>query len=195
MNAPRWILVASFVLPGCTGGVSSDEAAEAACRGLDGAVDRGLSLGLRGYNMASSANIPDLQEDGASAGEMTIAGQVDQGESDNKGLRLTMALDGYSDTLGDDGEPDIVYDTDPDALPELNFQLRDIPEGTLEGTLVGDFAMDLALEGAVRLDLSLSGAIETDPDDAPAIRRVEGSTSVTGTATSDYGEYEVDLTL
>lgn len=170
--------------------VDSPEEAALAYTGLDGAVSRALALGLQGFNAASSANI-DAQEDaGDTSGTMTVTGQVDQGASDNKGLRLDVALADYSDTLGDDDEPDVVYDTDTPAA--LDLQLRDIPDGTLTGTLNGDFAMDGVLQGVVSLALTLDGAIEDDG--AGGTQRVEGSTHVTGTATSDYGGYEVDVT-
>lgn len=185
------MLLLSMIL-GCEGGKVSNEAdAELAYLGLDGAVARALALGLDGFNAASSANIDPQSAPGDTSGTLTVTGQVDQGSSDNKGLRLELALDDYSDTLGDDGEPDLLYETDPDALPSLDLQLRDIPDGTLQGTLVGTFAMDRALTGLVALDLALDGTIEDDG--AGGTRRVEGETRVTGTATSDYGTYEVDL--
>ncbi len=180
-----------LLLPLACSGVASEEDAERAYLGLDRAVERALALGLQGYSEASSANIADQEEAGETHGTMVVSGQVDQGSSDNKGLRLFLSLTEYSDTLGDDGEPDLVYDTDPDALPSLDLQLRDMPDGTFSGTLAGVFVMDGALEGPVELSLTMSGDIESDGADG--VRRVEESTEVTGTATSDYGVYEVDL--
>ena len=170
-------------------GVDSPEEAALAYTSLDGAVSRGLALGLQGFNAASSANIDDQEDAGDTSGTMVISGQVDQGSSDNKGLRLQMALTDYSDTLGDDGEPDVLYDTDDPAALEL--QLRNIPDGTLSVTLIGDFVMRGVLEGVVSLDLTLDGTIEDDG--SAGTQRVEGGTHVSGTATSDYGVYEVDL--
>ncbi len=173
-------------------GVNSEAEAELAYVALDGAVARGLALGLQGFAAASSANIDAQEEPGETSGTMVITGQVDQGASDNKGLRLKMALDEYSDTLGDDDQPDVLYETNPDAPPALELSLRDIPDGTLEGTLIGDFAMEGVVKGIVTLDLALAGDLEDDGTGKP--RRVEGSTAVTGTATSDYGVFEVDVT-
>jgi hypothetical protein len=179
----------------CAPAVHSDAMAELAYVDLDGAVGRGLSLGMDGYNSASSANIEDQEAEGDTSGTMVISGQVDQGESDNKGLRLFMTLTEYSDTLADDNEPDVLYDTDPAAPAALTLSLRNIPDGTIDGTIVGDFAMDGALAGVVALDLTLSGTLELVSDDDTAIQRVDGSTTITGTATSDYGVYDVDVTL
>lgn len=175
----------------CGNKVSNEAEAEAAYLGLDRAVERGLALGLRGFAGASSANIDPQEEAGEASGTMIITGQVDQGESANKGLRLQMALVDYSDTLDADGEPDILYVTDPDAPPALDISLRDIPDGTLEGTLAGLFDMAGAVQGLVELDLAFSGDIEDDGTGNPT--RVDGSTAITGTATSDYGVFEVDL--
>lgn len=181
-----------FLLLACDPGKVSDEAeAEAAYVGLDQAVTRALALGLQGFNAASSANIDPQSEDGATSGTLTVSGKVDQGASDNKVLTLDLAMDDYSDTLGDDGEPDIVYDTDPGALPVLDAKLKDVPDGTFTATLVGTFAMDGALTGLVELNLALAGPLEDDG--AGGTRRVEGETEVSGTATSEYGTYEVDV--
>ncbi|MDP2317029.1 MAG: hypothetical protein Q8P41_29320 [Pseudomonadota bacterium] len=176
-------------------GLNSEAEAELAYVGLDQAVTRGLALGLQGFNAASSANIDPQEEEGAVSGTMIITGQADQGASVNKGLRLFMELEDYSDTLGeDDAEdaPDVLYDTDSAALPALTLSLRDIPDGTLEGTLVGTFAMAGILAGGVHLDLALSGTIEDDGSGGTV--RTPGALHVTGTASSDYGDFPVDVT-
>lgn len=189
-----------IALAGCSGKVNSDDAATLAYVGLDGAVERGMKLGLQGFNEASSANIDPQSEAGDLAGTMTITGQADQGSSANKGLRLQMLLEGYRD-LGDvdtdsKSEVLITYDTDPAALPALDLQLKNIPNGTVEGTLVGDFAMTGDLEGVVTLDLAISGAIVEDTAHAGYVVRESGSTAVTGTATNDAGGvYDVNVTL
>lgn len=182
--------------------LSSDEEAEYAYRGLDTAVSRALKLGLKGFNEASSANIADQSEDGDVSGTLTVSGQVDQGNSDNKGLRLDLTLEDYADFEDVDGDDDdddeieIVYNTDASALPALDLSLRDMPTGTLTGTLVGTFLLDGDIEGDVTLDLSLEGPTEEDPDQPGYTRRVEGQTTVTGTATNeDDGIYEVNTTL
>jgi hypothetical protein len=179
-----------LLLLACNSKVSSSDEAEAAWVGLDTAVDRALGLGMDGFNAASSANIDDQTADGDSHGTMVVSGQVDQGSSDNKTLRLSVALTEYSDTLGDDGEPDIVYDTDAPASLEL--KLQGIPDGTLEGTFAGTFAMDGDLTGEVELQLVLAAELEADADGG--VQRAEGTTHATGTATSDYGTYDVDVT-
>lgn len=173
-------------------GVDSPAEAELAYMALDGAVQRGLELGLQGFAAASSANIDPQAADGDTSGTMVITGQVDQGSSDNKGLRLFMALEDYSDTLGDDDEPDVIYQTDETSLPALNITLKDMPAGTLDGTLVGTYAMDGVIAGIVELDVTMSG--ETEDDGSGVAVRHPGSTHITGTATSDYGIFEIDVT-
>jgi hypothetical protein len=182
--------------------VSSAADARRAYLGLDGAVDKALNLGMKGYNEAHSANIPAEFTGGDVSGTLTVTGQVDQGASDNKEMRLQTALVGYQDVVPGsetDGGLDggtaigIVYDTDPAALPALDLSLRNIPNGTFTGTLNGSVRMSGGLKGSVALALTLSGDIEAVPSTSQ-IRRVAGTTHITGTATSDYGTYAVDVT-
>lgn len=182
--------------------LSSDEEAEYAYRGLDTLVSRALRLGLDGFNTASSANIDPQSEGGDVSGTLTVTGQVDQGASDNKGLRLALALVDYADLEDVDGDDDdddevaITYNTDAAAPPALDLQLRDMPDGTLSGTLTGLFLLDGDLEGEVTLNLSLEGTTEEDPGQTGYATRVEGTTTVTGTATNEGGGvYEVATTL
>ncbi|MBZ4421300.1 hypothetical protein [Myxococcus sp. RHSTA-1-4] len=178
--------------------VSSDEQARRAYLGLDESISKALQLGFDGFNAASSANIPPQTTTGAAAGTLVINGQVDQGSSDNKGMRLRVGMTGYSDgeiTVSEDEEPvNITYasNTDTTLQPELTLQLRNIPGGTFTGTLVGDYDMTGDLAGKVTLNLSLTGDIEDDG--TGKVRRVAGSTRVTGTATSGDGTYNVDVT-
>ena len=194
---PRLAFAAVLALTACHGGgVTSDEEAEGAYIGLDTAIVRGMNLGMDGYNAASSANIPDQTAPGDVSGTMTVSGQVDQGSSDNKGMRLSVALVDYADgvALDSDTTLDVTYATDAAAQPALDLSLRNIPDGTFSGTFVGAIGMTGDLEGDVTLDVAMDGAIETDPDDAAKLRRVEGTTHITGTATSDYGTYDIDVT-
>jgi hypothetical protein len=188
------LVVLATAMTCCHGNeVDDEEGARAAYLGLDGVVEKSLNLGMDGYNAASSANIPDQSTAGDVSGTLTVSGQVDQGASDNKEMRLELALVGYQDEVT---ETDLVvtYDTAPAALPSLDLSLRDIPSGTFTGTLVGDFAMAGDIEGTVTLNLSLAGEIEPGATEGD-IQRVVGSTTVTGTAMSDYGTYSVDLSL
>ncbi|HZI09117.1 MAG TPA: hypothetical protein VE153_01935, partial [Myxococcus sp.] len=55
-----------------------------------------------------SANIPAQSTAGTAAGTLTVTGQVDQGSSANKGMRLRVGMVGYSDgeeAVGDDEDP------------------------------------------------------------------------------------------
>lgn len=174
------------------GGVGSEEDARLAYIGLDQSVDRAIALGLQGFNAASSANIDPQSGSGDVSGTLTVGGQVDQGASTNKGLRLTLLMVEYADEAPEDGL-EVQYATEPAAPPALDLQLKNIPNGTFTGTLKGTFVMVGDLEGDVTLNLTLAGDLESTGtgDD---VRRKPGTTRITGTATSAYGEYAVDLT-
>jgi hypothetical protein len=57
---------------------------------------------------------------GTATGTLVVTGQVDQGASANKGMRLKEALVNYSD----DGK--LTYNTDAAALPALEMMLKSI---------------------------------------------------------------------
>jgi hypothetical protein len=180
------LLVASLLLLACGGGVSSSADAQKAYLGLDPSVDRAITLGFDGFNSASSANISPQSADGGVSGSMTVTGQVDQGTSANKGMRLLDALSNYSD----DGK--ITYSTDANALPALTINLKNIPTGTLDGSLDGAFSMSGGLSGQVSLALSFTGQLAAGPNNT--VVRQPGTTHITGTATSAAGTYPVDVT-
>jgi hypothetical protein len=62
-------------------------------------------------------------------------------------MRLHVGMTGYTDgaiTVPEEDEPvDITYQTNTDTAlqPELTLSLRNIPNGTFTGTLVGGFQM------------------------------------------------------
>jgi hypothetical protein len=191
------VILLSTGLVGCGDGVSSDEQARRAYLGLDKSIEKSLQLGFAGFNAASSANISPQTSNGDAGGTLTISGQVDQGSSANKGMRLRVGMTNYSDgtiTVADETVK-ITYQTatDTTAQPALDLSLRNIPNGTFTGTLVGAFQMSEDLEGEVTLNLSMSGVIEDDG--TGKVRRKAGSTTVTGTAKSGDGEYQVNVTL
>jgi hypothetical protein len=194
------VLLCSTALA-CSGNVDDEDKARLAYLGLDNGIARAMQLGFDGFNAADSANIPTQTADGDVSGTMSISGQVDQGSSANKGMRLSMALDDYADDpvhpVDENGEErdeeyEIHYDTG--SAVTVNFSLRDIPDGTMTGDISGTVTMTGDLEGELELNLSLDGKIEQDPDDATKTRRESGTTSISGTATSDFGEYRVDIT-
>jgi len=187
-------LIVILALSACGSGVNSDEAAEAAYLGLDQMVGKSLALGFDGFNAASSANIPVQMTTGSATGTLTVSGQVDMGASDNKGMRLLLDLVEYRDEVPD-ADLIITYDTEDGVPANLDLNLRGIPDATLTGTLVGTFYMVGDIEGPVDLNLTIDGMTESDPDAVDNIRRIAGSTTVTGTATSDYGVYNVNVTL
>lgn len=178
--------------------VDSDEEARRAYLGLDASIEKALNLGMAGYNAADNANIPDQSGVGEVTGTIVVSGQVDSGVSPNKEMRLYIAMVDYSDgpfavDEDSDEEIEITYNTDVAALPYLELSLRDIPNGTFSGTLTGDYMMEGDLEGEVTLNLTMSGQI-MGPD-ADHITRVEGTTDVTGSASSGDGTYDVDVTI
>jgi hypothetical protein len=193
------IAVLSFtgLLVGCGGQVSSDEQARRAYLGLDGSIGKALQLGFTGYNTATNANIAPQTASGDVGGTLTVSGQVDAGASDNKTMHLEMEMADYSDgavTIGDNATVTVTYDTLADiTLPALDLNFQNYPAGTFSGTISGPFQMTGDLEGEVLLDLAMSG--DTEDDGAGGVRRVVGTTTVTGTATAGEGHYTVELTL
>src|SRR5687768_3706351 len=86
-----------FIVGGCGGAVKSDEDAQRAYLGLDRSIAKSLQLGFTGFNAASSANIAPQTATGDASGTLTVTGQVDQGASANKGMRLRVGMVDYSD--------------------------------------------------------------------------------------------------
>lgn len=181
-------------------GVDSDEEARRIYLGLDESIEKSLNLGFAGFNSASSANIDPQSAPGAAAGTLTITGQVDQGASANKGMRLRVGMVDYTDGDVVIGEGDselilqLAYDTSAvvEEQPYLQLSLRDIPNGTFTGTLTGTYDVGGTIDGNVTLDLAMSGQI-MDGGGGQVVR-VPGSTTITGTATSGDGLYDVDIT-
>lgn len=171
-------------------GVSSEEEARLTYYGLDLMVGKAMDLGFAGFNAAQSANISPQSDTGDVKGTLTVTGQVDQGSSANKGMRLKVELVDYQD----DPNIAVVYATDPADLPALTLNLKSIPTGTLSGTLIGKFGMIGDLEGEVVLSLTMNGELQPDPADATKVQRKPDTTHVTGTAQSAYGTYAVDVT-
>ena len=186
--------------------VDSDEQARRAYLGLDKSIEKSLNLGFQGFNAAQSATIDPQMMPGEAAGMLTINSKVDQGSSDNKGMRLNVAMASYDDgniVINDDGDTiHIVYDTAADvaAQPYLNLKLNNVPTGTLEGTLdansamTGVYQLSGDIEGELTLNLTINGMLMAGSNNT--VLRVPGSTHVVGTATnSDGGVYNIDLTL
>ena len=178
--------------------VNSEEQAARAYLGIDPGVERALRLGFQGFNAASSANIPTQNEAGATSGTMEVSGQVDQGSSDNKTMNLDVKLTDYADPVTklheDDPDYEVVYSTSDGAPLALDLKLMNVPNGTLTGTLVGTVVMEKDLTGNLQLNLAFSGQIEESPAGSGKTARKAGTIHVTGTATSDAGEYQVDVT-
>jgi hypothetical protein len=179
--------------------VDSNENARRAYLGLDPSVGQCITLGFDGFNTASSANILPQMDTGTKAGTLTINGQVDQGQSANKGMRLTIAMVGFDDgpfeINTNHDKIDVVYDTSTDVTmqPALDIMMMNIPTGTLSGTLTGTYTMTGDLKGDVTLDLTITGDL-MDGGGGAVVRKT-GTTHVTGTAISGNGTFDVDVTL
>ena len=182
---------------GSSDAVDSNEQARRAYLGIDPSIQTSLGLGFAGFNAATSANIPTETAAGVGAGTLTITGQVDQGASANKGMRLVVGMVGYSDgpfeVDANHDTIDITYDTDAAAGPLLTLSLKGIPTGTLTGTLVGTYHLTGAIVGDVMLDLAIAGTL-ADGGNGTVIRAA-GTTTVTGTAMQGDGSYDVNVTL
>lgn len=200
MRAFHLVCVMSLGVGACTSDdIDSDEQARRAYLGLDASIARSLSLGFDGFNAATSANISPQQAAGTTAGTLTITGQVDQGNSSNKGMRLQVGMVAYSDgpfvVAEDDLTIEVTYETatDPTMQPALSVMLKSIPTGTLEGTLIGIYHLTGDITGDVALDLTFAGMLQ-DAGGGNVIR-APGTTTVTGSATQGDGVYNVTLTL
>jgi hypothetical protein len=186
---PVIIAISTLAIAGCgDDGVSSAEDAARAYNGLDSSIDQAIQLGFDGFAAASSANIPAQSGKGAKTGTMTISGKVDQGSSANKTMSLSEALATYSN----DGK--LTYDTTEGSLPVIDMKLSKIPDGTVAGSIAGAYKISGELEGTVTLKLAFTGDIQASASDATKIERKPGTTHITGTADSDYGIYDVDIT-
>jgi hypothetical protein len=114
-------------------------------------------------------------------------------------MRLDVALVEYSDgpiddpDTEDEEEIDILYDTGEAAPLDCDMQLRDFPDGTYSGTLVGDVVMTGDLEGELKLNVTFAGEIDDDGEGNTV--RSPGTTNVTGTATSPNGDFTIDTTI
>jgi hypothetical protein len=184
--------------------IDSDEAARQAYLGLDGSIAKSITLGFAAFNVSTSANIVPQMTTGTApegTGTLGISGQIDQGSSDNKGMRLYIAMVDYSDgpfVIDEDGNTIVVtYDTavEVTAQPFLSMQLKSIPTGTIEGSLMGTYLLSGEdLQGEITLNLTFAGQMMgTSQAD---VARVPLSTTVTGTATNqDGGVYNVNVTI
>lgn len=205
----RKLLLLCFVLGACGSSdtVSSDEQARRAYLGLDTSIGKSITLGFAGFNSASSANISPqmVAGDAMPGGTLTITGQVDQGSSANKGMRLYVGMVAYTDgpiKINDKGDTiKVTYDTSMTQTdqPYLQMMLKNIPTGTLDGsltsggTMTGVYHLSGDIKGDVTLDLTFTGTLMAGPSNT--VVRVPGSTHVTGMATSGDGVYTVDLTI
>jgi len=191
--------LACLALVGCDdSGVGSDEEAQVAYLGMDRGIDRALKLGFQGFNAASSANIPAQSEPGIVSGTMTVSGQVDQGQSEsNKGMRLFVDLDDYSDGLVYQEEEIEIHYFAASTL-HLELKMSNLPDnGDLSGpggnvAFYGSVSMEGDIEGDLFLNLYVEGKVSADANGI--IQREPGTTHIWGTAESPNGVYNVDVT-
>jgi hypothetical protein len=74
----------------------------------------------------------------------------------------------------------------------LILSMKGLPNADLTGSFRGTVTMSGYLEGPVTLNLSLTG--KTEDAGGGLIQRAPGTFHISGTATSDYGVFNVDLT-
>jgi hypothetical protein len=185
--------------------VSASENARRAYLGLQASIAKSISLGFDGFNVATTATLPPQTAGGAVGGTLTLTGQIDVGASPNKNMRLYVGMADYTDgNIAINGSGDTIqvkYDTnvDPTKQPYLELKLLNIPTGTMTGTLtsgttlMGFYNPTGAIIGDVELDLTFNGTL-MDPGNG-TVRRVAGSSHVTGTVKLGDGVYNVDLTI
>lgn len=186
---PRTLILAFFFIAaaGCSDSPpAADPHQIESYFGLDSSIIQAIDIGFAGMRATSTANIPMWPTNGRAHGQLVVQGQVDQGASSRTTLRLDTAYSAYSD----DGT--VIYDTMPEAPPLLALTLRGGQYGTLHGTFEGVFNMSGALHGSLTLLLTLDGQLQ--PDGTMWAARVPYSTQIIGTAVSDYGTYQVDVT-
>jgi hypothetical protein len=201
------VLVLSMAATACSDdGVDSDEEARRAYLALDGSIEKSLNLGFQGFNLAQNATIDPQTTAGTDDGTLTVSGKVDQGSSDNKGMRLYVAMVGYDDgpvPYNDDNDTvHIVFDTAADvaAQPYLNLKLNNVPSGTMTGTLdantsmTGVYSLSGDIDGTLTLILTINGQLMAGT--GTEVLRVPGTTTIVGTATNqDGGVYDINITL
>ena len=177
-------------LVGCASSpaVDANDSARRAYLGLDKSIGKQLQLGFDGFNAATGTSLAPQISVGDTTGTVTITGQLDQGTSANKGMRLSIAMTSYSDGK-------ITYNTSPDPAlqPSLNLTLRGIPNGTLTGTLTGSYMMSGELKGTVTLNLNFAGSLTAGPN--TSVLRAAGTTTVSGTATDGNGTYDINVMI
>lgn len=192
-------LVLVFSFAACDGDdIDSDTEARWAYLGFDAAIDRALNLGFAGFNAANSANIPEQTDVGEIEGDMFINGQVDQGSSDNKEMRLLVTLVEYEDEVFDDPvtEDDVEalrirYNTVEGSEPQLDLSLRNVPDGTFTGTLIGRMVVSGDVDADADFNVTLSGGIMDGG--GGVVLREPGTLVITGTVTSGDGLFNVDV--
>jgi hypothetical protein len=192
-----FVALLGLVACGNDSDIDSDTEARWAYLGFDRAIDKALNLGFDGFNAASSANIPTQSGVGDETGTMDIDGQVDQGSSDNKGMRLLVTLVDYSDGAFVDPDTDdevlIEYDSPVDMPPALDLSLRNIPNGTFSGSLLGTIFLSGDIDAEADFNLTFSGEIEEDPGNAGQVRRKAGTLTILGTVVSGDGTFDVNI--
>ena len=181
--------------------VDSDEEARRAYLGLDKSVEKSITLGFVAYNTTQGASIPPdtVKTMGTESGTLVITGSVDKGASANKTMKLSIGMVDYNDgdfAIDDKGHvANITYDTSTEmaSQPALDMMLMNVPTGTLTGTLVGTYHLSGDIEGDCDLNLTINGMLQSDGQGG--VQRMPGSTTVTGTAKSGDGTYNVNVKI
>ncbi len=161
--------------------VDANDTARRAYLGLDKSLAKTLQAGFDAYNTAASASLP-----GDTSGTLVVGGEVDK-TSPNRTMRLYIGMTSYSDG-------GITYSTSATqaSQPYLSLMLMNLPNGTVTGTLTGDYTMTGEVKGTVTLNLMISGSVTMSGTD---VVRVIGSTTITGTASDSNGTYDINVMI
>ena len=174
----------------------ANEQARHAYLGLERSIATAVQLGIDGFNTASSSNITPQSAAGLRDGSITVTGQVDQGASSTKEMRLYVRMAGYDDgdvpvALGETMH--IIYNTQlaMEQQPSLQLKLTDIPTGTLSGSLTsnalgtGVYQLTGDVTGQLKLNLTIMGTLEGGAGNSITLKPF--ATKVVGTATHESG--------
>lgn len=154
-----------------------------------------------GFNAASSANIPPQTAMGDAMGTIVVDGQVSQGMSANREMRLNITLANYQDMVTDapDGGTSaalhLTYDKPEDAGTPLSMSLslRPNTQPSLTGTISGTLRLSGDLQGTVTVFFGITGEIRSMSGMGMRYELVPGSTRIAGSVMSAFGTYNVDI--
>jgi hypothetical protein len=178
-------LLGVFVLVGC-GSDTINQRAQTVYVEIQDVIYDSMELAFKGFNTATSATVPPQTKTGDNKGTLTVTGQVDQGTSPDKAMKLQLELVDYPSA----STTNTTFKTGA-TKPSLNINLKGIPNGTLDALLSGDFLMSGTLSGTATLSITMTGTLQKDPSNTSKVQPAKYS--IKGTTKSDYGTHSVDI--